>query len=582
MNGGTRHTTDRHPWLALLKVTWWVLAQPAVATGLAVIVAVRAAGAPAVAALAIGLILGLGVAAATVYRRHLGVAARLRRAMVEVGLVHREAGRPPVEPRRRGRAIHDGRNLVLRWEMPPGTTRRKIADHLEELEQRCGVGLVCWYEGARLHTEVLRHRLPQRVDFESFYRRSRPGGDLVVGLGASRRGWLWFDLAALPHLLVGGMSGGGKSVFLRQLLTWLVLAYQPASLRLLLLDFKSGVELIRFGRLPHALHPAVTDPEDAEFALRQVVAEIDRRMTAMAEAQVVDLDAWEAVGGAPMPRWVVVCDELSRLTIGNAGESKEQRGIRERTTALLCDIARLGRAAGVHLVVCIQRPDADAVPGQLKANLAGTVAFRVRNEANSRILLDCDRAALLPSHHGRAIWQDHQMEEFQAIYLDSDECFRLIEERWLREVDDFGATGGIRRWSPESRVRRSRPFTAPVGRIAAALRSAAGPTSAMLRSAASAVRTRGAGVGTPAADQGGGSVGARAHAPGTSHRPGASPAAAPSAASLIGRPTHDEALPDDPPAMRVVPMPTHEPGGTRLTECRQSTEDCWSSPEESV
>jgi hypothetical protein len=424
--------------------------------------------------------------------------------------------------------------------------------------------------------------LPQRVDFEGFYRRSRPGGDLVVGLGASRRGWLWFDLAALPHLLIGGMSGGGKSVFLRQLLTWLVLAYQPASLRLLLLDFKSGVELIRFGRLPHALHSAVTDPEDAEFALRQVVAEIDRRMTAMAEAQVVDLDAWEAAGGAPMPRWVVVCDELSRLTIGNAGETKEQRGTRERTTALLCDIARLGRAAGVHLVVCTQRPDADAVPGQLKANLAGTVAFRVRNEANSRILLDCDRAALLPSHHGRAIWQNHQMEEFQAIYLDSDDCFRLIEERWLREVDDFGDGEGIRRWSPASRARRSRPLATPVGRIATTLRDAAGATGAMLRSAVSAIRTRGAGVGTPATDPGGGAAGRGGPVPSTAHRPRTTPAASPSATSLVGRATHGEAVPDDPPAMRVVPMPTHEPGGTRLTECRQSTEDCWSSPEESA
>src|SRR5207253_4159434 len=156
----------------------------------------------------------------------------------------------------------------------------------------------------------------------------------------------------------------------------------------------------------------------------------------------------------PMPRWVVVCDELARLTVGNAGESREERGTRERTTALLCDIARMGRAAGVHLVACTQRPDADAVPGQLKANLAGTVAFRVRNEANSRILLDCDRAALLPCHQGRAIWQDHQMEEFQAIHVSSDECFERIETRWLREVDAFEEAGGISRWSPA----RSKPW----------------------------------------------------------------------------------------------------------------------------
>ena len=581
MKGGTRHTTDRHPWLSLLKLTWWVLAQPAVAASVALLVAVRAAGAPAGAALATGLVVGLGVAAATVYRRHLGVAARLRRAMVEVGFVHREPGRPPMEPRRRGRTTHDGRNLVLRWEMPPGTTRKKIADHLEELEQRCGVGLVCWYDGGRLHSEVLRHRLPDRVDFATFYRRPLPSGDLVVGLGMSRRGWLWCDLAALPHLLVGGMSGGGKSVFLRQLLTWLVLHRQPSSLRLVLLDFKSGVELVRFGQLPHAVQETVTETEDAEFALRRVIGEIDARMAAMVEAQVVDLDAWEAAGEPPMPRWVVVCDELARLTIGNAGETREERASRERTTALLCDIARLGRAAGVHLVVCTQRPDADAVPGQLKANLAGTVAFRVRNEANSRILLDCDRAALLPCREGRAIWQDHQMEEFQAIYLNSDECLRMIEDRWLREVGGFDDVEAIRRWSRRSTsVLATRCWAATVG-----VRTLVASTTAAARSALyaglAAVRSSGAG-GTPAADQGDGRAAGDARASGNTGSTSGTPAVTPSTITLSGRvTTRDHAL-DEQSATQVVPLPSQVPGGSRLTECRQSTEERLSRPEETA
>ena len=581
MKGGTRHTTDRHPWLALLKVTWWLLAQPAVAAGVALVVAVRAAGAPAGAALTIGLVVGLGVAAATVYRRHLGVAARLRRAMVEVGFVHREPGRAPLEPRRRGRTTHDGRNMVLRWEMPPGTTRKRIADHLEELEQRCGVGLVCWYDGGRLHTEVLRHRLPERVDFESFYRRPLPGGDLVVGLGMSRRGWLWCDLAALPHLLVGGMSGGGKSVFLRQLLTWLVLRQQPSSLRLVLLDFKSGVELVRFGDLPHAVQETVTDTEDAEFALRRVIAEIDARMAAMVEAQVVDLDAWEAAGRPPMPRWLVVCDELARLTIGNAGESREERATRERTTALLCDIARLGRAAGVHLVVCTQRPDADAVPGQLKANLAGTVAFRVRNEANSRILLDCDRAALLPCHQGRAIWQDHQMEEFQAIYLDSDECLRMIEDRWLREAAAFDDAQAIRRWPRRSTSALATRCSAATEGVRTAVATTAATARSVLRAGLAALRSSGAG-GTPAADQGDGRAVADATASGKAGSTSAAPAVTPLAITLSGRVTTRDPALEEESATRVVPLPRQVPGGSRLTECRQSTEECSSRPEESA
>jgi S-DNA-T family DNA segregation ATPase FtsK/SpoIIIE len=81
------------------------------------------------------------------------------------------------------------------------------------------------------------------------------------------------------------------------------------------------------------------------------------------------------------------------------------------------EIARLGRAVGVHLILCTQRPDAEAVPGQLKANLAGTIAFRVRSEVNSHILLESDGAALLPHHPGRAIWAHERLEEFQVTAL---------------------------------------------------------------------------------------------------------------------------------------------------------------------
>jgi len=205
-----------------------------------------------------------------------------------------------------------------------GGTRHTTEAH-PWLAVRCRVGLVCWFDRGRLHTEVLRHPLPDRVEFAEFYARPSPGGDLVVGLGRSRRGWVWCDLAQLPHLLVGGISGGGKSVFLRQLLTWLVLTNQPSRLKLVLLDFKSSVELLRFGRLPHALHEAVTETQDAEFALRHVVAEIDRRMGVLAAAQVVDLDAWD---------------------VGNGGESRDERGTRLRSGSAAAVPPRPGHLAG--------------------------------------------------------------------------------------------------------------------------------------------------------------------------------------------------------------------------------------------
>src|SRR5258706_2459545 len=103
-----------------------------------------------------------------------------------------------------------------------------------------------------LHVELLRHRIPGHVEFADFYASSRPVR-VAVGLGIGRRGPLWVDLATVPHLLVGGMTGRGKSVFLTQALTGVVLAHAPADLLLVCIDLKGGVELAPFGCLPHAL-----------------------------------------------------------------------------------------------------------------------------------------------------------------------------------------------------------------------------------------------------------------------------------------------------------------------------------------
>src|SRR5581483_2391812 len=94
-------------------------------------------------------------------------------------------------------------------------------------------------------------------------------------------------------------------------------------------------------------------------------------------------------------------------------------------SARLCEIARLGRAAGIHLLCCTQRPDAEAVPGQLKANLPGTVAFRVRAELNSDILLGDKRAAHLPPIPGRALWQFARTEECQVPFVSARDCDRM-------------------------------------------------------------------------------------------------------------------------------------------------------------
>jgi len=226
------------------------------------------------------------------------------------------------------------------------------------------------------------------------------------------------------------MTGGGKSVFLRQALTALVLENRPSRLQLVCIDLKGGIELAHFGELPHSSGPVADTVERAAAALGAVRVELDRRLEALRRSRMADIDAWMDAGMPAWPRLVVVVDELAELTTGDVGRDSVAREARRAGSARLTEIARLGRAVGIHLIVCTQRPDADAVPGQLKANLAGTVAFRVRAGVNSLILLDTDRAARLPQHPGRGLWAEERVEEFQSVYLSHDESRQLLAERW--------------------------------------------------------------------------------------------------------------------------------------------------------
>jgi len=431
MSSPTRYTTrGRDGGDVLVDLALAAVKQPATWVGFPVTVICAAAGFGS-ASVALGWIAGTITLAISIYRRRFGMTARLRQAMVYSGLVYRDPEGEIHEPRVKGRTAHMGRNLKLKWELPPGLGLQDVQDRQETIEQRTVTELETWMDDGLLHMNVLRHKIPRQVPFARFYSEPRPFGRLLIGLGQGRRGALWTDLAELPHMLVGGMTGGGKSVFLRQALTHLALDYSPQDVKLVLIDLKGGVELAHFAELPHAIVPVADTIASAAEALTTVRAELDDRLADLRKSGLTDIAVWrETRQQPPWPRILVVVDEVAELTIRELGQDKEAQAAQKAALSKLAEIARLGRAVGIHLLLSTQRPDADAVPGQLKANLPGTVAFRVRSAVNSIILLDCDRAAKLAMVPGRGLWACERIEEFQAVYLSDDESRRLLHERW--------------------------------------------------------------------------------------------------------------------------------------------------------
>jgi len=203
------------------------------------------------------------------------------------------------------------------------------------------------------------------------------------------------DIAAMPHCLVAGATGSGKSVFMNGLLLSLLYQNSPADLKMILVDPKR-VELSVYDGIPHLLTPVVKDPEKAAIALRWVVAEMNRRYILLSEKkfknikeynEAVKLQESEASDNGEddnedklqkMPQIVVVIDELADLMMA-AGKEVE---------ASICRIAQMARAVGIHLIVATQRPSVDVITGLIKANIPTRISFAVSSSVDSRTILD--------------------------------------------------------------------------------------------------------------------------------------------------------------------------------------------------
>lgn len=204
------------------------------------------------------------------------------------------------------------------------------------------------------------------------------GGNCIVG-----------DIARLPHVLIAGTTGSGKSVCTNSLIVSLLYKSTPEEVRFIMVDPKM-VELAPYNGIPHLLIPVVTDPKKAAGALQWAVYEMMKRYKLFSENGVKDLAGFNALAQRneelkKMPTVVVVIDELADLMLVAAKEVEES----------ICRVAQMGRAAGMHLVIATQRPSSDVITGLMKANIPSRIAFAVASSLESRIILDTTGAEKL-------------------------------------------------------------------------------------------------------------------------------------------------------------------------------------------
>lgn len=262
---------------------------------------------------------------------------------------------------------------------------------------------------------------------ESFHHPSR----LAVALGKDIAGKrIIADLAKMPHLLIAGATGSGKSVCINTIITSIIYRATPEEVRLILVDPKK-VELSVYNGIPHLLVPVVTDPKKASGALNWAVREMDERYKVFADCGVRDIKGYNAQRGDKplMPSIVVIIDELSDLMLVAPGEVEES----------ICRLAQLARACGIHLVIATQRPSVNVITGIIKANIPSRIAFAVSSQVDSRTILDGAGAEKLlgrgdmlfaPAGSGKPI-------RVQGCFVSDDEVSRVVQYVKNRHTVDY-------------------------------------------------------------------------------------------------------------------------------------------------
>ena len=244
---------------------------------------------------------------------------------------------------------------------------------------------------------------------------------IAVGLGKDNSGrYIVADIAKMPHVLIAGQTGSGKSVCINAIITSILFRSSPEEVKLILIDPKV-VELSIYNDIPHLVCPVVTDPKKAASALDWAVAEMTKRYKLFAERGVRDIKGYNKSlkkGEKPMPQMVIIIDELADLMMVSPGEVEDS----------ICRLAQLARACGMHLVIATQRPSVNVITGIIKANIPTRIAFSVASQVDSRTMIDHGGAEKLLGN-GDMLFVPNGMKSMrvQGAWVSDDEVHAIVE-----------------------------------------------------------------------------------------------------------------------------------------------------------
>jgi DNA segregation ATPase FtsK/SpoIIIE, S-DNA-T family len=319
---------------------------------------------------------------------------------------------------------------VTRYELQlaPGTKVSKVAALKDDLSYALAtteIRILAPIPGKQAVGVELPNASPSYVALgDIFDDLPQTASPLSVWLGKDISGSaVWTDLARMPHVLIAGTTGSGKSGCINTILTSILLRSTPDDVRFILIDPKK-IELSYYESIPHLLTPVVSSPKEASTVLANVVSEMERRYERLSAVRARNLNeanrAFRSRGEPTLPHLLVVIDELADLMM-IAPQDVEDAVIR---------LAQKSRAVGIHLVLATQRPSVDVITGMIKANVPSRIAFAVSSQTDSRVILDTSGAESLLGQ-GDMLFKPlgtSRLQRLQGAYVSEEEIALIVEQ----------------------------------------------------------------------------------------------------------------------------------------------------------